>query len=122
MEFDNNIAGYALGKIETLERRDENARQEGIAGVTQNECTGHITSIAVEKTFRRSGIATDLMRIMHKEMCSVPSLQSINLLCRVSNIAAIQHYKIQHGYTCKFILKAYYADGEDGWFMEWERR
>ncbi len=131
VEAEGNIAGYVMGKIEvsgggTLLQRicglhPSNIGSVGGTPLDEPVVSGHITSIAVEKSFRRSGIATELMNLIHNEMCSYPSLQSINLLCRVSNVAAIKHYSQVHGYICKRKLATYYSDGEDGWFMERRR-
>lgn len=121
VECENNIAGYALGKVDKLESRENNFLQLGLFEGTKIVYIGHITSIAIEEPFRRSGVAAALMKTIHKQMSLIPNLQSINLLVRVSNAAAIQHYSKRHGYTCKHRLKQYYADGEDGWFMEWKR-
>lgn len=129
VEADDNVAGYVMGKIEVsggggnfLQRIcGFRPASVGEAPVEEPVVTGHITSIAVEKHFRRSGVATELMNTIHNEMCSYPALQSINLLCRVSNVAAIQHYSKVHGYICTRKLTTYYSDGEDGWFMERRR-
>jgi len=120
VEFDNNIAGYALGKVDKVDIRD-NRFQHHMLGETKAVFVGHITSIAVEESFRRNGVALELMRTIHNQMCLIPNLQSINLLCRESNNAAIQHYTKRHGFRCKYKLKGFYSDGEDCWFMEWQR-
>ena len=126
---EDNIAGYALGKIEVDDSRSLHQQfHESVTGgpgetdnIKERIVSGHITSIAVEECFRRSGIGAALMLKMHKEMCQVSNLKSINLLCRVSNVAAIHHYSKVHGYICKRKLSRYYADGEDAWFMEWSK-
>lgn len=125
VEVEENIAGYVLGRIDVSSGsngfhhlfRDTS----GYYTSPKDAVSGHIISIAVEESFRRHGMAAELMTTIHKEMCTIPHLQSINLLCRVSNVGAIQHYTKVHGYECKRRLETYYADGEDGWFMEWRR-
>lgn len=121
VEFENNIAGYALGKIDEVKIQHNDSLEQRLFGDTQIVYAGHITSIAIEEPFRRSGLGSELMKTVHKQMCLIPNLVSINLLVRISNTAAIQHYSKLHGYTCKYKLNAYYADGEDCWFMEWKR-
>lgn len=122
VEFEKNVAGYALGKVDKVEIRENKLFRPGLfRDNIQIVCVGHITSIAIEESFRRTGLASALMKTIHKQMCLIPNLQSINLLVRVTNIAAIQHYTNLHGYKCKHKLNAYYADGEDGWLMEWKR-
>ena len=120
VEVDKNIAGYVLGKVDRVHVRRNNSLREYLYAQPVIGHVGHITSIAIEEPFRRSGIAAALVRITHERMCELPNLRSINLLCRVSNEAAIQHYTKLHGYLCKHRLPAYYSDGEDGWFMEWQ--
>lgn len=118
VEYDKNIIGYALGKI----NRDASiVIPHELIFHTSERYSGHIYSIAIEEPFRRSGIATALMNSVHKELLQVPNLQSINLICRASNTAAIRHYTNRHGYVCKHKLHQYYSDGEDGLFMEWSK-
>lgn len=122
VEFDDrNIGGYALGKIEDPKRNEIISILPQLWGQqcsSEFELVGHILSIAVEEPFRRSGIGAVLLRKIHQHMCKVPNLKSVNLLCRVSNSAAVQHYSKVHGYACKHKLHNFYPDGEDGWFME----
>ena len=107
---DGDVIGYALGLIETTAL---NFPRTGV------EKTGHVLSVAVEEPFRREGLGFRLMKSLHAQfVLQCPPLRSVNLFCRVSNTAAITHYKDKHGYECTKLLTEYYEDGENAWFME----
>ncbi|CAL6067562.1 N-terminal_acetyltransferase complex ARD1 subunit [Hexamita inflata] len=93
----NIVVGYIMGKVE--------------------ENHGHITSVAVKQTYRGMGIATRLLRQVHKAMRDCYGVKYCTLHVRYYNDAAQHLYEIKNGYTEKEIDTAYFADGEDAWKM-----
>ena len=78
---------------------------------------GHITSLAVKKTYRKLGLATRLMRASQKQMASVFKAEYVSLHVRKSNKAAFHLYTETLGYDIHDIEQKYYADGEDAYDM-----
>eukprot|EP01043_Picozoa_sp_COSAG02_P034870 COSAG02_NODE_2463_length_8788_cov_3.119001_3_plen_117_part_00 len=78
---------------------------------------GHITSLAVKKTYRKLGLATRLMRASQKQMASVFKAEYVSLHVRRSNKAAFHLYNETLGYEINDIEAKYYADGEDAYDM-----
>ncbi len=60
---------------------------------------GHITSVAVLRTYRKRGIATRLMRASHRSMISSFGACYVSLHVRISNGAAHHMYTKTLGYT-----------------------
>ncbi len=60
---------------------------------------GHITSVAVLRTYRKRGIATRLMRASHRSMKSTFGAHFVSLHVRLSNAAAHHMYTKTLGYT-----------------------
>ncbi len=60
---------------------------------------GHITSVAVLRTYRKRGIATRLMRASHRSMISSFGAHFVSLHVRISNKAAHHMYTKTLGYT-----------------------
>ncbi len=82
------------------------------------EDEGHIISLAVDKDYRRTGIAAELVEyavdIFRK--CNV---REIKLEVRVGNRGARKFYE-KLGFKEKEIFKNYYEDGEDAVIMKRE--
>ncbi|TFJ88525.1 hypothetical protein NSK_000099 [Nannochloropsis salina CCMP1776] len=78
---------------------------------------GHITSLAVLRTYRKCGIATRLMQASQRCMAETFEAQYVSLHVRKSNSAAIHLYTKTLGYEIHDEEKAYYADGEDAYDM-----
>ena len=78
---------------------------------------GHITSLAVKKTYRKLGLATRLMRASQKQMASVFKAEYVSLHVRKSNKAAFHLYSETLRYEIHDIEAKYYADGEDAYDM-----
>uniref|UniRef100_A0A7E4UM95 N-terminal amino-acid N(alpha)-acetyltransferase NatA n=1 Tax=Panagrellus redivivus TaxID=6233 RepID=A0A7E4UM95_PANRE len=97
------IVGYVLAKMEEE---------------TEEEPHGHITSVAVKRTYRRLGLAQKLMDHTARAMVENYNARFVSLHVRVSNRAAFSLYK----HTLKFDIydteKKYYADGEDAYAMK----
>ena len=95
------IVGYVLAKME------EDAEV----------LHGHITSLAVKKTYRKLGLATRLMRCSQRQMAAVFQAEYVSLHVRKSNKAAFHLYTETLGYDIHDIEAKYYADGEDAYDM-----
>lgn len=96
------IVGYVLAKME------EDA----------TPAHGHITSLAVLRTYRKCGIATRLMRLAHERMQEAFGAVHCSLHVRYTNMAAFHLYSQTLGYQISEIEKGYYADGEDAYSMK----
>lgn len=96
------IVGYVLAKME------EDASPPH----------GHITSLAVLRTYRKCGIATQLMRQAHARMQEAFGSHYCSLHVRYTNMAAFHLYSQTLGYKIDDIEKGYYADGEDAYSMK----
>jgi GNAT superfamily N-acetyltransferase len=96
------IVGYVLAKME------EDASPPH----------GHITSLAVLRSHRKCGIATNLMRQAHTRMQEAFGATYVSLHVRYTNRAAFHLYSQTLGYEIADIEKGYYADGEDAYSMK----
>ena len=79
---------------------------------------GHITSLAVFRTHRKTGIATKLMKQAHASMQESFSGEYCSLHVRYTNRAAFHLYSQTLAYEIMEIEKGYYADGEDAYSMK----
>ena len=100
---DGKIVGYVLAKID-----DEDPTKE---------LHGHITSLAVKRSYRKTGLATKLMTLSQRSMVEMYGAKFVSLHVRETNFAAYHLYKHtlkfeQHGIEAK-----YYADGENAYDM-----
>jgi ribosomal-protein-alanine N-acetyltransferase len=83
----------------------------GFVGGAVREGHGHISGIAVEKEYRRRGIGKRLIKAAEREFLT-NAFDTVTLEVRRSNWGAIRFYEKQ-GYKHSYIVKGYYADGED---------
>lgn len=83
-----------------------------------NKVTGHFTSIAVKREYRRLGIAEKLLHQSLNAMASIYKVESISLHVRQSNVAAISLYSKKLGFEISEHEPQYYADGEDSYLMK----
>mmetsp|Transcript_28395 Transcript_28395/g.35117 ORF Transcript_28395/g.35117 Transcript_28395/m.35117 type:complete len:424 (-) Transcript_28395:244-1515(-) len=142
-----NIIGYVLGKIEDPQNASpdyfppppERSRISLLSSTStgdddldeylsrtnqqqqqteRNIKIGHVTSLAVTKPYRRNGIAALLMRQLHYHMKYGHSASYVGLHVRVSNIAARRLYCEGMGYGVADVIRGYYQDGEDAFFMK----
>lgn len=95
------IVGYVLAKME------EEAE----------EPHGHITSLAVLRTYRKMGIANMLMVAAHNSMRETFAARYSSLHVRKSNEAAKHLYIDKLGYGIHGVESKYYADAEDAYDM-----
>lgn len=79
-EFKGNIVGYVLAKMEEE---------------TDDEPHGHITSLAVKRSYRRLGLAQKLMDQTARAMIETFNAKYVSLHVRVSNRAALNLYQVR---------------------------
>ncbi|VDK75367.1 unnamed protein product [Litomosoides sigmodontis] len=98
-----NIVGYVLAKME--EEADD-------------EPHGHITSLAVKRSYRRLGLAQKLMDQTARAMIETFNARYVSLHVRVSNRAALNLYQNTLKFEISDVEPKYYADGEDAYAMK----
>jgi ribosomal protein S18 acetylase RimI-like enzyme len=108
------IVAYVLGKVETRPSIDYNDPTSS-SRRRRVERLGHVTSLAVQKDFRRLGLAKAMMTQLHYHL-QHHGIDSCGLHVRTSNMAACRLYR-DDGYEVDQIIKSYYQDGEDAYFM-----
>lgn len=134
----NEIVGYVLGKVEetevtttsssslassfsALSRSRIDDSDEYFANYLlqrgKTEMLGHVTSLAVLPQFRRKGLAAQLMKQLHFHMEQGYNADGVGLHVRVSNVAARRLYCEGMGYGVVDVIRGYYQDGEDAFFM-----
>jgi len=96
------IVGYVLAKME--EESEEVPH-------------GHITSLAVQRSHRRLGIAQKLMDQASRSMIECFNAKYVSLHVRKSNRAALNLYTNTLKFKISEIEPKYYADGEDAYAM-----
>ena len=84
---------------------------------TKTESLGHVTSLAVLPDYRRRGLAAQLMEQLHFHMRDGHRANAVGLHVRQSNGAAARLYRDGMGYDVHDVIRGYYQDGEDAYFM-----
>ncbi|KAG0663830.1 N-terminal acetyltransferase A complex catalytic subunit ard1 [Monosporozyma unispora] len=79
---------------------------------------GHITSLSVMRTYRRMGIAENLMRQALFALRELHDAEYVSLHVRQSNRAALHLYRDTLEFEVLRIEKGYYQDGEDAYAMK----
>jgi len=113
------IVAYVLGKVETrptLDYNDPTSTSTSRHSNNRAERLGHVTSLAVQKDFRRLGLARAMMTQLHYHL-QHHGIASCGLHVRTSNLAACRLYR-DDGYEVDQIIEGYYQDGEDAYFMK----
>ncbi|KAF8966564.1 acyl-CoA N-acyltransferase [Flammula alnicola] len=100
------IVGYVLAKIDDPSEEDKN-----------EEIHGHVNSISVLRSYRRLGLAKQLMLLSQEAMSSIYKASYVSLHVRKSNKAAIALYRDTLGFEVAKVEKKYYGDGEDALSM-----
>lgn len=141
----NEIIGYVLGKVEETAilippPKSPNPSKVDKGGAAEmwgnpnasefqkkkqqqqrgTEMLGHVTSLAILPTFRRRGLAAKLMKQLHYHMQEGHGADGVGLHVRVSNVAARRLYCEGMGYGVVDVIRGYYQDGEDAFFMRKE--
>jgi len=91
---------------------------EGSAGgfiVVHGGATGHVITIDVVKTHRRSGMGSQLLQAAEDRLRSA-GCDAVGLETAVDNLAALGFYK-RHGYNVIRIWPRYYSNGVDALVM-----
>jgi ribosomal protein S18 acetylase RimI-like enzyme len=133
----NEIIGYVLGKVEETAIMEPSSSSSSSLSPSrvlvdadeyfgnylnprerETEMLGHVTSLAVLPTFRRRGLAGQLMKQLHYHMDAGHRADGVSLHVRVSNVAARRLYCEGMGYGVVDVIRAYYQDGEDAFFMK----
>lgn len=99
------IVGYVLAKME-----EDSTNTSGVPH-------GHITSLSVMRSYRRLGLAEQLMRLAQQAMADNFGAHYVSLHVRKSNRAALSLYRDLLEFKVGDIERAYYADGEDAYAM-----
>ena len=100
--------GYVLCKMDDERHKDPD-------DVPPN---GHITSLAVLRSYRKLGLAAQLMAQANHAMHETYGSQYCSLHVRRSNRAALHLYRNTMGYEEKELEAGYYADKEDAYSMK----
>lgn len=98
----NKIVGYVLAKMEED---------------PEDSPHGHITSLAVKRSYRRLGLAKKLMDQACRAMVECFDAQYVSLHVRKSNRAALHLYTNTLKFSISEVEPKYYADGEDAYAM-----
>lgn len=98
---DGTIAGYVIGKVEGVGK----------------DWHGHVTAISVAPQFRKSEVATELMKRLH-DVSDAYRCYYVDLFVRETNKAAIRFYQ-RLGYSTYRVVPKYYTGNnpEDAWDM-----
>lgn len=105
-EVGEKIVGYVLGKM-----ADEDTEEDKTPH-------GHITSLSVMRSYRKTGIAEKLMRQCLYALCETFQAQYVSLHVRESNAGALHLYRDTLAFEVLSVEKSYYQDGEDAYFMK----
>jgi ribosomal-protein-alanine N-acetyltransferase len=102
-------AAYTGGRA----KRSFNGKNKvlGFVGGTIRSGHGHISGIAVDKEYRLQEIGKNLLGTVERKFFA-DNFDRVTLEVRKSNRGAISFYEKQ-GYKQLYIIKGYYADGED---------
>ena len=92
-----------------MEKRD--GRVVGYIIYSDVQGEAELLRIAVDKSYRRHGIAASLMQEMMDELIDCGA-ERVSLEVRAHNIAAVKLYK-RFGFVDIFVRKNYYHDPED---------
>ena len=94
----------------TLVASDDSGKVHGFI-VTHNGPVGHVVTIDVIATARRSGVGSLLLRAAEQRLQAAGS-QAVGLETAVDNTAALSFYK-RHGYSVIRTWPRYYSNGVD---------
>ncbi len=105
------VAVYSDSADPTEAKKSFDGKVLGFVGGTIRSRHGHISGIAVDKEYRLKEIGKNLLRTVEREFIA-DCFDRVTLEVRKSNWGAIRFYEKQ-GYKRLYIIKGYYADGED---------
>jgi [ribosomal protein S18]-alanine N-acetyltransferase len=87
-----------------------------IVAEADNRASGHIITIDVVNTARRSGVGSLLLRAAEDRLRGA-GCRSVELETAVDNLSALSFYK-RHGYTVITTFPRYYSNGVDALVLE----
>jgi ribosomal protein S18 acetylase RimI-like enzyme len=121
------IVGYVLGKVDepqppqrvyiACDQQKPQQRGQELK-ISNNQLQGHVTSLAILQPFRGRGLAKHLMNQLHYHMGEHHGADVVGLHVRVSNQAAMRLYEGGLGYEVRDLIRGYYQDGEDAFWMQ----
>lgn len=106
-ELDNTAAYYTIAL--------NNGHVAGYGGFWRILDEGHITNIAVARSYRGQGIGKAVLAQMIKRAAAL-KIERMTLEVRVSNVAAIRLYE-KFGFVTLGARPKYYENGEDALIM-----
>jgi ribosomal-protein-alanine N-acetyltransferase len=118
-EASPKMAGADTGKGE--KHSPAIASTQGVIGgfivaEADNRALGHIVTIDVVKSARRSGVGTLLLRAAEDRLRAA-HCDSVELETAVDNLSALSFYK-RHGYSVVGMFPRYYSNGVDALVLE----
>ncbi|ODQ67865.1 acyl-CoA N-acyltransferase [Nadsonia fulvescens var. elongata DSM 6958] len=134
------IVGYVLSKMteppvkqqdqgdHTTKKRSKGGKKKKVAAkdfLSEEEQqkiedwipNGHVTSLSVLRSYRRMGIAGNLMKQSMRAMIECYGGKYVSLHVRESNRAALHLYRDSLRFDVQEIEKSYYSDGENAYSM-----
>jgi ribosomal protein S18 acetylase RimI-like enzyme len=87
-----------------------------IVAETDRHASGHIVTIDVVRTARRSGVGSQLLRAAEDRLCDV-GCRSVELETAVDNVSALSFYK-RHAYSVIKTFPRYYSNGVDALVLQ----
>jgi len=102
---------YFFVAVSTVSNSQDRDSVIGFVGGAIRSGHGHISGIAVDKEYRTQGIGKSLLKTVEREFLANKH-EKVTLEVRISNRGAIGFYEKQ-GYNQSYIVKRYYANGED---------
>ena len=111
MLSDTFLCGRFLGLV-----ADEEGRIVGYVGTTYCLDEAEVTTIAVDETARRRGIASELLSAVEERLVSL-GVHRLLLEVRKSNDAARSCYR-KNGFSFLAVRERYYRNTEDALIME----
>lgn len=111
MFSDSFVSAFAFGVI-----AEENGELTGFAIESVLFEDAEIADVAVKESFRRRGIANELLNRLEEEAMRRGAERSL-LEVRASNAAAMSVY-LRRGYVGVRERRGYYSDGEDALVMQ----
>lgn len=109
---------FTLVAVEAIEGKE--GKEGKIAGfiVVHGGPSGHVITIDVDATARRSGVGSLMLRAAEDRLRAAGS-RAVGLETAVDNLAALSFYK-RHGYSVVRTWPRYYSNGVDALVMKKE--
>ncbi len=102
---------YFFVAVSTVSNSKDGDSVIGFVGGAIRSGHGHISGIAVDKEYRTQGNGKSLLNTVERYFLA-KKLEKVTLEVRISNRGARRFYEKQ-GYKRAYIVRRYYADGED---------